>query len=237
MRILILGASSAVGSALAAEFAPGNSLLLAGRERGRLAATEERCRRAGALDATSIAADLAEGTAGLLQAIDGSPIDLLIDAASAASGSRDADMEHGQLAKFLCADLTSKMELLDHLLDRQREAPAVIFISTALVLVNSPGRAVYASLKRLHEAYLRKTSERRRDLRLLVVRVGTVIDPKNPSGKPEKLARAGGMGLTAGRTVMFFGVSGALLVGLFYLQPLVFGAATLLQRRIRQLRD
>ena len=237
MRVLILGASSAVGSALASEFAPGNSLILAGRNRERLAEAEDACRRAGALHATSVAADLVAGVGSLLQAVEGPRIDLIVDAATAASATRDDKIEAGQLQGLLAADLTSKIELLDHLLERQAEAPGVIFVSTVLTLVKSPGRTVYASLKCLNEAYLKTTRERRPDLRLLVVYVGTVIDPRNPSGKASRLARAVGKAFRAGKSRMSFGLSGALLVGLFYVQPVLFLFAISVQRRLRRVRS
>src|SRR5208283_4549825 len=236
MRILILGASSAVGTALAAEFAPGSSLLLAGRSSERLAAAERRCREAGALEVVRVSADLAAGTGPLVRAIGESQIDLVIDAASAASGSRDEEIGAGELPRYVAAYLTSKIALLDHLLGRQAAAPAVIFISSVLTRVRSPGRVVYTSLKGLHEAYLRKLRDKRPDLRLLVVHVGAVIDTTRPSRKADGLARAVGKSFRAGRGELMFGLGGRFLLGLFYVQPVLFLLATLLQRRLRRLR-
>jgi hypothetical protein len=223
-----------VGAALAAEFAPGNSLILTGRNAQRLAEASERCRKAGALDAISVQADLADGAERLLGAIGGAAVDLVIDAASAASGARDGVIEPVQFPGYLAADVGSKIELLEGLMGRQPEAPAVIFVSTVLSLVRSPGRAVYTSLKRLHEAYLRKAVARRPGMRLLVVYVATVIDPRSGSSKAARLAGAVGRAFRAGRSRMLFGLSGRLLLGLYHLQPALFLLATYAQRKLRR---
>lgn len=234
MRILILGASSSVGSALAAEFAPGNSLVLAGRDGGRLAAAERRCKEAGALELKSVSADLAAGAGPLVRAIGGLQVDLVIDAASSASGSRDEDIGADRMQALVAADLTSKIELLNALLGGQAAAPAVIFVSTVLTRVRSPGRLVYSSLKGLHEAYLGKLRDKRPDLRLLVVHVGAVIDAKDPSRKADDLARAVAKSFRAGRSELMFGLGGRILLGLFYTQPALYLFATLVQRRLRR---
>jgi len=60
-----------VGKALAEAFAPGNSLVLAGRDSDRLAAAANGCRGAGAVGVSLVSADLSCGAAPLIQAIGG----------------------------------------------------------------------------------------------------------------------------------------------------------------------
>ncbi len=236
MRVLVLGASSVVGKALAEAFAPGNSLVLAGRDPGRLAAAEDACRRAGAVDAARVSADLSSGARPVIEAVGGLQIDLLIDAASAASGMRDTEIEPSRLPGLVAADFLSKVELLEHLLAAQRAAPAVILVSSVLAVVQSPGRSAYSSLKRLSELYLQRVRESRAGFRLLVVRVGTVIDTEKGSDKARKLAGAVSRAYAGDRKVLLFGLEGRLFVGLFYLQPLVFRAVAHLQRTLRGVR-
>src|SRR4051794_26040126 len=94
--ILITGASSGLGAALADAYAaPGVTLALTGRDPGRLDAVAERCRAAGAavrgavLDVTgrdALAAWIAEVDAA-------TPIDLVIANAGVAAGGGDADAD------------------------------------------------------------------------------------------------------------------------------------------------
>jgi len=233
MRVLILGASSVVGKALAEAFAPGNSLVLAGRDSDRLAAAANGCRGAGAVGVSLVSADLSCGAAPLIQAIGGLQVDLVIDAASAASRLRDAEIEASRLPGLVTADFLSKAELLEHLLATQRTAPAVILVSSVLASVKSPGRFAYSSLKRLSELYLGRVSESRAGFRLLVVRVGTVIDTEKGSDEAQRLAAAVVRAFKGNRKVLLYGLSGRLFVGLFYLQPLVFQFVSVLQRRLR----
>ena len=235
MHIVILGASSVIGAALAEEFARGNSLILVGRNEVRLAAAGRRCEAAGAQGVRCVAADFAKDMGPLLRALEGLKVDLVIDAASSASGKRDAELEAGDLKGLVAADVTSRIELFEHVLSRQSPAPSVIFVSSALTLVRSPGRSVYSSLKELYGAYLGRLRDSRTDMRLLVVYVCTVIDPTKGSVKARRLALATAGGFRAGRSFMFFGLGGAAYLGAYFLQPLVFSAATRVQRRLRRL--
>jgi short-subunit dehydrogenase len=232
-RILVLGASSQIGSCLARAFAADSELFLAGRDAGRLNAAAEACRGAGATGVAILTGDLGQGGATLLAALSGQPIDLVIDAASACSSARDAEIDGQAMRELVTADFSSRTELFEGILRGQPSAPAVIYISTALTLVRSPGRTVYTALKSLYEVYLRKLGERRPDFRLLVVRVGTVVETRRASGKPEKLANAVRKAFADRRENLFFGGSGVLLVGLFYLQPVVFHLVTFAQRKAR----
>jgi len=234
MRILVLGASSIVGRALAEEFAGGNTLVLTGRDARRLALTESSCRQAGAVEAQSVVLDLSLGAGPLLDGIGARTLDLIIDAASASSATRDDDLTAGDLPAFVSADVLAKTALLEGLLKRQGTAPAVILVSSVLARVRSPGRGVYASLKTLEEAYLRRMKAGRPDMRLLVVYVGTLIDRDRGSEKARTLAKAAARAFKGGRTVLFHGVGGLFYVGLFHVQPLLFLAFASLQRRLRR---
>ena len=237
MQILILGASSVIGAALSEEFARGNSLVLVGRSEERLAAARSRCEAAGAVLVRCVAADLARGMGPLLQAIEGVSVDLVIDAASAASGKRDADLGAGDLRGLIAADVVSRIELFEHVLAGQAQAPSVIFVSSALTLVKSPGRSVYSSLKELYGTYLAKLRDSRPGMRLLVVYISTVIDPQKGAAKARRLALAVAGAFRAGRSAMFFGLGGAAYLGTYFLQPLVFSGVTFVQRKLRGLRS
>lgn len=234
MRILVLGASSNVGSALANAFCRKNNLILVGRNVGRLIAAANRCKDSGAAQVEYIEQDFYLGADSLLQGIEGKTINLIIDAASASSRKRDVEIQSGDISQFVSSDFLTKTKIMDHILHSQEEAPAVIFVSTVLTFVKSPGRTIYSTLKALYEAYLIKLRDSRSDLRLLVVYVGTVIDAKNASNKANNLASAVFKAFNRKNEKLFFGVSGMLFVALYYFQPVIFYLVTLAQRRIRR---
>lgn len=233
MQILILGASSQVGLALTRAFASGNALWLVGRNRARLDEAVQAGIAAGAIRCTALEVDLVTlGTpdAGIAGA---GPIDLIVDAASASSAFRDSEIPAASFSGLVLADAASRGSLMAALLSRQPKAPAIIFISTVLARLRSPDRLVYSALKQLLESYYRRLRAERPDLRLMVVTVGTVIDPKRPSEKPVRLAAAVRQAYDDGRSSLFFGGIGKLYLCLFYLQPLVFFAVARLQRALR----
>jgi short-subunit dehydrogenase len=235
MQILILGASSAIGTALARSFAHGNGLLLVGRNELRLQSASSACLSAGAASVTWVSHDFRSGIRQLLEALGGRKVDLIIDAASAASGGRDASIEAGGLADMVRVDFLCRTELFEAILRGQPEAPAVIYISTVLALVRSPNRMVYSSLKQLNGIYLQKLQASNPHMRVLIVYVGKVIATKLATAEPAALAAAVREAFEARRATLLYGWSGHLFLGLFYAQPLVFFGVTRMQRWLRGL--
>ncbi|MCX7144221.1 MAG: SDR family NAD(P)-dependent oxidoreductase [Proteobacteria bacterium] len=235
MNILILGASSFVGTALAQAYSPRNDLILVGRNFAKLVTAKNACSDAGVASIILIEEDYSLGTDLTLKAIEEKRIDLIIDAASASSSKKDSEIERTQMSDLVSADFLSRMRILDYILRTQNTIPAVIFISTVLTLVKSPGRTVYTALKGLYEIYLHRLKCDRSDFRLLIVHVGTVIDTKIASDKPAQLASAVIKAFDNRKERLLFGLSGRLILALFYVQPGIFYLVTLMQRKIRQL--
>ncbi len=235
MQILILGASSQVGVSLARAFAPGNTLWLLGRDRSKLDQAVQAALSAGATRCSALTIDLGEirDASTALAGLGDGPLDLIIDAASASSSLRDSEVPAGAMQRLVLADVASRVPLMEALLARQPQPPAIIVISTVLARLRSPDRLVYSALKQLLESYYQRLAAERPRLRLLVVTVGTVIDPLRPSEKPVRLAAAVLQAFSEGRTSLFFGGIGKIYLALFYLQPLVFFAVTRLQRALR----
>src|ERR1035438_8885301 len=226
MRILVLGASSYVGAALAEGFSSNNDLILVGRDVDRLVMAANRCKNSGASQAAYIEQDFAQSLDAVLQAIEGKRIDLIVDAASASSRYRDAEIAPQDIPRYVSADFLSRIEIMDHILRNQDAAPAMIFVSTVLTMVKSPGRNIYTALKTLHETYLTKLRDSRSDFNLLLVYVATVIDARNETSKPRRLASAVVKAFNSGKEKLFFGRSGILLLVLFYAQPVLFYGGT-----------
>ena len=233
MLILVLGASSNVGTALAEAFSFNNSLILVGRHVERLLVATNRCKESGANHVSHVEQDLSLGIGAVLQAIEGKQIHLVIDAASASSRYRDVEIESNDIPRYVFADFLSHTEIMDHILQNQDIAPAVIFISTVLTLVKSPGRTIYTALKVLYAAYLTKIKNIRPDFNLLIVYVGTVIDTRKETRKPKKLASGVFKAFNSKKGKVFFGLSGIVYLVLFYSQPLLFYGVTVAQRKIR----
>jgi len=235
MQILILGASSNVGTALAEAFASGNTLILTGRNAVRLEAAAGICRTAGSANVKLVTADLARDLHPLFEELQRHPIDLIIDAASASSSKRDGEISADAFDSLVAADFLSKVQLLQRICQNQAAAPAVIFISTVLTLVKSPGRTVYTALKGLYETYLIKLGAARPGFYLLIVYIGIVIENKGDYEKPRRLASAVAKAFLDRRRSLLFGMSGRIYVGLFYVQPMIFNLLTLIQRKVRKL--
>jgi short-subunit dehydrogenase len=236
MHILVLGASSNIGTALAEAFCLDNNLIMVGRNVDRLITAADKCRASGATLVTCIEEDFSLGVSSVLRAIEGKQIDIIIDAASASSSKRDSEIEWSEISHLVSADFSSRTKIVDHILHIQDVAPTVILVSTILTLVKSPGRTVYTSLKQLYETYLKKLKGYRPDFNLLVVYVATVIDAKSLSRKQQKLASAVVKAFNSKKQRLFYGWSGMLFLILFYFQPVIFYFVTLAQRKIRNLR-
>lgn len=235
MHILVLGASSYVGAALAEAFSPNNDLILVGRDVDRLMMAANKCKNSGASQIAYIEQDFGQGVSAVLQAIEGKRIDLVIDAASASSRYRDTQIEPSDIPRYVSADFLSRTEIMDHLLRNQDSAPAMVFISSILTLVKSPGRKIYTALKTLNEIYLTKIKNSRPDFYLLIVYVATVIDAKHETNKPKKLAMAVSGAFSNKNEKLFFGLSGIFLLFLFYFQPILYYGVTIAQRKLRRL--
>ena len=233
MLILVLGASSYVGAALAEAFSLNNSLILAGRRVDRLRVVANQCRESGAAHVAYIEQDFSLGIGAVLQAVEGRQIDLIIDAASASSRCRDAEIESNDIPRYVSADFSSRTQMMDHILQNQDIAPAMIFISTVLTLVKSPDRVIYTALKTLYASYLTKLRNDRPEFNLLIVYVGTVIGTRNETRKPKKLASAVFKAYKSKNRKLFFGLSGIFYLALFYFQPVLFHGGTIVQRKIR----
>jgi short-subunit dehydrogenase len=236
MHILVLGASSYIGAALAEAFALNNTLILVGRKVDKLLAAARRCKNSGATQVEYVEQDFCLGVSSVLRAIAGKRVDIVIDAASASASpdKRDSEIELKEITNYVSADFLSRVDILDCILQGQDTAPAMIFVSTVLRFLNSPGRTIYIALKTIYETYLLKLRNKRPDFILLIVYVGTVIDSKNDTNKPKHLASAVFKAFENKKDRLIYGLSGQLLLAMSYLHPMLCHGAIVAQRKIRQ---
>jgi short-subunit dehydrogenase len=234
VNVLVLGASSPIGSQLALEFARGNNVLLVGRNVERLEAAARACRENGASRATLLAADLESGYAEIVQAAKLGEVDLVINAASATSRLRDSDLNIDSLGAYFSVDLIAPVRLIQELSKHRGTAPlAVIFVSSLLALVRSPNRSVYGGLKSAHELFLKRILESQPARKLLIVRVGIPLPTGTVTDRTVRLGQAARMAFDRNQPVLFYGFSGRALSWLYFAQPLVFRVVVELLRRLR----
>jgi short-subunit dehydrogenase len=223
MNILVLGATSVIGADLASEFAPGNRLLLVGRDTARLGRVVRRCSAQGAVEAIALRLDLSRGAAEFRELIRANSVDLLINAASATSRARDQDIDSDQLGARVTADLIAPIELIRRLSEQPgARAPRVIFVSSILALLPSPHRRIYGSLKCLHERSLNQLENEYPEIQPLVVRVARWIDRDSSTRSSRGLARKVRQAYETNRKTLIYGTPGLLLAASYYVHPLVF---------------
>lgn len=119
--ILITGASSGIGAALARVYAaPGIRLALTGRDADRLAAVAAECRAAGATVATAVldVADRAAMTAALTDFDATAPLDLVIANAGISAGTGGAAESDAQLRAITATNIDGVINTLVPLLPR-----------------------------------------------------------------------------------------------------------------------
>jgi short-subunit dehydrogenase len=120
-RILITGASSGIGEALALAYAgAGVRLVLTGRDAARLAAVEQACGARGA-QVTAAAIDVADRAAMaalLAQADDDSPFDLVIANAGISAGTGSGEESAAQLDALTDVNVLGVINTLAPLLER-----------------------------------------------------------------------------------------------------------------------
>jgi short-subunit dehydrogenase len=234
VNLLVLGASSAIGSQLALEFALGNALLLVGRNVERLERSARACRENGATSVTLLPADLESGYPEIVQAARLGNVDLVINAASATSRLRDSDLDIDSLGNYVSVDLVAPVRLIQDLSKHRGPAPlAVIFVSSLLALVRSPNRSVYGGLKAAHELFLKRILDSQPARKLLILRVGIPLPVETVTERTVLLGKAARTAFDRNQPVLFYGFSGRALSWLYFAQPLVFRTVVELLRKFR----
>ena len=162
--ILITGASSGIGAALARGYArPGTTLALGGRDPARLEDVAEQCRAAGAT-ASWAARDVAD-RAGLAAWIAGAdaaaPLDLVIANAGISAGTGGAGESPVQARRILAVNIDGVFNTLHpaiaHMIARPRPPGGVrgqlAIVSSLAAFRGFPGAPAYSASKAAVKAY------------------------------------------------------------------------------------
>jgi len=164
--------------------------------------------------------------------------DLIINAASLTSSFRDDDLKAEAYPDCADVDISGPAKLILAVVkdaqDRGRRL-RVVFISSALAVIPSPNRRVYGALKAIQEQFLETMSRHYRNLDVTIVRVGKVIPKDRDSPAAEALAKIVAGGVAENKTVIYYGLGGMLLIGLFYISPALLICVVAAQRAARKL--
>lgn len=240
MNILIAGATSIVGQAIAMRFAPGNRVVLLSRNHGKSEKLKSRLMKQGAGSVEIVYVNLGEPALAPLNRIQEN-FDLFIYAACSTSQFRDHLVDVGMIEAQASVDLLAPVKITRKLMMKNREtshqAPLrVIFVSTILASIISSNRRIYASYKALTVEYLKRIRDERPDeIRLLIIHIATFISPRKRSAKADRLADAIYAAYLTEQTEYLYGFSGRLLKAIFFLQPWLVMRLLELARRIRSL--
>jgi len=156
--ILITGASSGIGAALALAYArPGARLLLTGRDAARLAAVERACAARGAVvDAQLVdVTDRAALAALLIARDDAAPFDLVIANAGIAAGSEAGPESEAQLRAITEINVTGVINTLAPLLPRliARRRGQIALVSSLAGFRGLAGAPAYCASKAWERVY------------------------------------------------------------------------------------
>lgn len=151
-RVLITGASSGIGAALAARYAvPGRELLLMGRDGARLRSVALQCTGRGAI-VHYICADVRDADLLHQWIVDQDrrdPIDLVIANAGVSGGPRDGLETAGQIRQILDINVQGVMNTITPLVARmvERQAGQVGIVASLAGFAPWPGAPAYAASK------------------------------------------------------------------------------------------
>ncbi|HYC02538.1 MAG TPA: SDR family NAD(P)-dependent oxidoreductase [Azospirillaceae bacterium] len=157
-RILITGASSGIGEALALDYAaPGVSLLLTGRDSARLADVAARCRAKGA-EAEGAVLDVTERErlAEWIMARDAAgPIDLVIANAGISAGTGDGTESEEQARRIFQVNVDGVLNTLHPLVPamRARRHGQLAIVSSVAGFRGFPGAPAYCGSKAAVRVY------------------------------------------------------------------------------------
>lgn len=188
MNILILGATSQLGQAIAEQFYSNNTLFLSGRNERALTALQQRLEAQGSSSCSILVHDLAGNCNRMIEKLPGT-VDIVINAASASSELRDSMIPAELFEEIVQSDLLSPLRLMEKLLKRQSTPIHFVFVSSVLSDVMTQDRKIYSSLKMLQELMLEKLqSAFSGRLSIMTMKIGTWLDRERMTEKHREIA-------------------------------------------------
>ena len=228
MRILVLGATSSIGTSIVKKFAKENELILISSKYEKLNKIKKNALELGCKNIKLIEINLG-------RPIDPKKIfekslypDLIINAACSLSKFKDFDVDPFNYKSHTSVNLNGPLCLVEYLIEIN-----YIFINTILTKIKSPDYIIYSSFKLLHQEYLNTLSIKYQDyFNFINVIIGTQIDRKSESKNSTKLANRIESAIKKDENEFIFGIKGKIILFIYNISPVLSKILITLRRLI-----
>jgi short-subunit dehydrogenase len=225
MKILVLGASSTIGSSIVKSFAKNNKLFLLSTKRKKLETLKKEALAVGCQSVKIVEADLQSPI--IVTDLISESIDMIINVACASSSLKNYNIEPHRHQYYTAVDLSSPLVILEHFLkekSKQGENTQLyyIFINTILSKIKSPDYSIYYSYKILQQEYMSGFQRKYFDiLKSINVIVGTQINRTKETPKTVKLVEKIKLAIKNNKSELIFGFEGKIIYMLYRISPLL----------------
>ena len=234
MNILVLGASSIIGTSIVKSFAKNNKLFLLSRKRENLEMLRKEALELGSQSVKIIEADLQSPI--IVTNLISESIDMIINVACASSRTKNYNIEHSRYQYYTAVDLSSPLIILEHFLKEKLKKSEntqlyYIFINTFLTKIKSPDYSIYYSYKILQQEYMSGLQRKYGDiLKSINVIVGTQIDRTKETKKTVDLANRIKLAIKRNESEFIFGFDGKIIYMLYRISPLLSNCLIYMKR-------
>jgi len=233
MNILLLGASSIIGSSIAKRFANNNELFLLSTKGEKLEILKNELLGLGSQRVEIIEADL-QSPMNIIKLIPTS-IDMIINAASATARLKNNEINPHSYKYYTGVDLNSPLVILEHFLKKIKKGENrqlyYIFINSVLSKIKSPDYSIYYSYKVLQQEYLNNFKREYWDtLKTINVIVGKKIDRNKESKKTINLAKKIQEAIKNNESEFIYGIDGKIIYYFSRISPLLSDSLIYIKR-------
>jgi short-subunit dehydrogenase len=225
MNILVLGASSIIGTSIVKSFAKNNKLFLLSRKRENLEMLRKEALELGSQSVIIVEGDLQ--TPIIVTDLISESIDMIINVACASSRTKNYNIEHSRYQYYTAVDLSSPLIILEHFLKEKLKKSEntqlyYIFINTFLTKIKSPDYSIYYSYKILQQEYMRGFQRKYGGiLKSINVLVGKQINREKELRKTVKLSQKIKLAIKNNKSEFIFGFEGKIIYMLYRISPLL----------------
>ena len=234
MKILVLGASSTIGSSIVKSFAKDNKLFLLSTKREKLETLNKEVLALGSHSVNIVEADLQSPI--IVTDLISESIDMIINVACASSRLKNNNIEPHRHQYYTAVDLTSPLIILEHFLEKKHTQGKgaqlhYIFINTILTKIQSPDYSIYYSYKILQQEYMNGFQSKYGNiLKSINVIVGTQIDRTKEIKKTIDLASRIKSAIKNNESEFMFGFEGKLIYMLYRVSPFLSNGLIYMKR-------
>jgi len=234
MNILVLGASSTIGSSIVKSFAKNNKLFLLSTKREKLETLKKEALALGCQSVKIVEADLQSPI--IVTDLISESIDMIINVACASSSLKNHNIEPHRHQYYTAVDLSSPLVILKHFLEKKNTQGKgaqlhYIFINTILTKIQSPDYSIYYSYKILQQEYMSGFQRKYGNIfKSINVIVGTQIHRSKETRKTVKLAERIKLAIKNNESEFIFGPDGKIIYMLYRISPLLSNGLIYMKR-------